>query len=54
MNNKSEREEEKTSEQRRGSYFNPLNMSVLLKLLIVSSTEVNFSSCLQFSVCYTK
>ena len=47
MNNKLEREEEKTSEQRRGSYFNPLNMSVLLKLLIVSSTEVNFSSCLQ-------
>ena len=46
MNNKLEREEEKTSEQRRGSYFSPLNMSILLKLLIASSTEVSFSSCL--------
>lgn len=36
------REEEKTSEQRRGSYFSPLNMSILLKLLIASSTEVSF------------
>lgn len=50
MNNKLEREEEKTSEKRRSSYFSPLNMSVLLKLLIASST-VSFSSCLQFSVC---
>lgn len=40
--NKLEREEEKTSEQRRSSYFNSLNMSVLLKLLIASSTEVTF------------